>query len=618
MGIFIIVLKGSELKNETLISWTSHVFSLIKEPDQTEGERQCLEREENEYFAFAVNAVDPEKYLNLLQQYASCAAKTMGNKVAWLDGKAPQKTFFDFDTFLQSAGVDFLEGQEYTKLEALEAEHLFVQKAIIPEGSQVCFFGDYHGSIHSCLRNLWRLVAQGYLDTDFRIIKDNFYIVGLGDYVDRGWFGLEVVYTLLLLKMAPGNWDKVFLLKGNHETMNQSVDERSSTGITFFAELACKFGTNKGRRWKYHKQCKMTTIQNEAKELSAVLLLSTLKWYTFLPLALFVGNGNGEFIQCSHGGVEQDYDFSLINRGGEESYQKLEGLHVSEPDDEQAKEREWEAHTGLNWSDFLQKNQHEGKYGDRYIGSHRGCGIMPGVRWTEQYLAKHPFLKGFFRGHQDLFFGFKMLFKPEERPTKKEFGQRVQEMEKKENFDDVLLGLWRSRAEAAVAKEKRDEGSLRYASEEKIRLFHEKLLHVYDQEYKEAQERYTSFYKLAEKMAEYDYNSGPFYWKLVVSERDQVDVDGFLINNYFPAFTFSSAPHGRGLNGNLFPFDCYGILHLTGNYATWRLKVFEYRLANDRNDKYVSISFVGVESGDLLQIQWTDSPSQVNCPRSGL
>ena len=39
-----------------------------------------------------------------------------------------------------------------------------------------------------------------------------FYMVFLGDYLDRGHYGMEVVYTLLRLKFE--NWDRVFLLKG--------------------------------------------------------------------------------------------------------------------------------------------------------------------------------------------------------------------------------------------------------------------------------------------------------------------------------------------------------------------------------------------------------------------
>ena len=49
-------------------------------------------------------------------------------------------------------------------------------------------------------------------------------MVFTGDFVDRGRNGLEVWYTLLSLKCAPGNWDKVFLIRGNHETCEISDD----------------------------------------------------------------------------------------------------------------------------------------------------------------------------------------------------------------------------------------------------------------------------------------------------------------------------------------------------------------------------------------------------------
>ena len=45
------------------------------------------------------------------------------------------------------------------------------------------------------------------------------YMVFLGDYVDRGFYGTEVLYTIMMLKIA--NPEKVILLRGNHEDHRQ-------------------------------------------------------------------------------------------------------------------------------------------------------------------------------------------------------------------------------------------------------------------------------------------------------------------------------------------------------------------------------------------------------------
>ena len=47
------------------------------------------------------------------------------------------------------------------------------------------------------------------------LAKPNTYMVFLGDYTDRGNYGIEVLYTMLRLKLA--NPEQVFMARGNHE-----------------------------------------------------------------------------------------------------------------------------------------------------------------------------------------------------------------------------------------------------------------------------------------------------------------------------------------------------------------------------------------------------------------
>lgn len=73
---------------------------------------------------------------------------------------------------------------------------------------EICFSGDIHGKIDDLFqfqKLFWSLGPQ------YSAAK----ILFLGDYVDRGRFGLEVVGYLFAQKvLAP---EKVFLLRGNHE-----------------------------------------------------------------------------------------------------------------------------------------------------------------------------------------------------------------------------------------------------------------------------------------------------------------------------------------------------------------------------------------------------------------
>ena len=110
----------------------------------------------------------------------------------------------------------------------------FAQKLQVPSGSEVVFHGDFHGDIHSFIAMLDSLNQAGTLD-GFRLAKPNRYMVFLGDYTDRGNYGIEVLYTLLRLKLA--NPDRVFMARGNHE------DVQMTPTYGFIAECQKKYGT---------------------------------------------------------------------------------------------------------------------------------------------------------------------------------------------------------------------------------------------------------------------------------------------------------------------------------------------------------------------------------------
>jgi len=118
-------------------------------------------------------------------------------------------------------------------------------------------FGDIHGNLedlHFFSDNVWNLGMS--------LTAGNF--VFLGDYVDRGMSCLEVVAYLLAMKlMLP---QKVFLLRGNHETRDVNGWEEHYGARSFIYQCRERFGDDLGYRvWE------MTNSTFDRMPLSAVI-----------------------------------------------------------------------------------------------------------------------------------------------------------------------------------------------------------------------------------------------------------------------------------------------------------------------------------------------------------
>jgi len=310
----------------------------------------------------------------------------------WLGGHEPRTDYCDFDA------------------DVGELEHPFVQRLFVPAGSIVCFMGDLHGDIHSLLCNLWRLALLGYLDNNFKIKSQNFYMIFTGDFVDGGAYGTEVWYTLMLLKLA--NFSNVFLLRGNHE------NELHSSGAIggFENELKGKY------------QAQQDTIYK-----------TVTKLYRLLPFALFLGSGvvdneSASFVQCCHGGIEIGFDSTNIVRGNGKQmiFQRVDNtpgpnnnvitrLNKESLIDSKINyvlARKNENYNGFSWSDF----QQEGTSGQIQFSPVRDVGYVADMTATLKYLKLNPQIKAIFRGHQDSDFGFKLFFK--QKPAKFDYYEK--------------------------------------------------------------------------------------------------------------------------------------------------------------------------------------------------
>ncbi len=169
----------------------------------------------------------------------------------------------------------------------------FAQKRVVTEGSEVFFHADFHSDIRSLLTDLTWLNEQGYL-RDFSVVRTNFQMVFLGDYTDRGAYGVEVLYTLMRLKLA--NPDNVLLLRGNHEEYSLQ------TRYGFLEEGRAKYGRDFDAR-------------------------KVVRAYDFLPVVLYLGSG-GNFIQCNHGGMEPGFSPGrLLDDAGPVTFQFLGALN---------------------------------------------------------------------------------------------------------------------------------------------------------------------------------------------------------------------------------------------------------------------------------------------------
>ena len=196
----------------------------------------------------------------------------------WIGEKPKEDEFFDIDrSYYTRSPIPFQP---------------FAQKVEIPAGSTLIFHGDFHGDIRSFISTLVWLNRNDYME-GFQLKKPDTYFVFLGDYVDRGSYGVEVLYTLMRLKLE--NPDHVLIARGNHE------DFKMTATYGFLREGQMKYG-------------RMFDP------------LALWRVYDFLPVVIYVGVGT-DYVQCNHGGMEPGYDPKrLLMEPGKVRYQLLREL----------------------------------------------------------------------------------------------------------------------------------------------------------------------------------------------------------------------------------------------------------------------------------------------------
>ncbi len=127
-----------------------------------------------------------------------------------------------------------LDGQSFQALVDASTKILMEEPSLVDltdKVDTVTVVGDIHGSL-GCLQSVLRVA--GHLRQNRRAIVFN------GDYIDRGENSVEVLLTLLLIKLAYR--DNVILVRGNHECAGVA------SVYGFYDELKAKYGLKQSDR----------------------------------------------------------------------------------------------------------------------------------------------------------------------------------------------------------------------------------------------------------------------------------------------------------------------------------------------------------------------------------
>lgn len=225
----------------------------------------------------------------------------------------------------------------------------FAAKHTIPTGDRVVVIGDIHSGIQSIVEIIDNLVKRGVISENL-VMASNYTLVFLGDVVDRGPYGLDILHMVFRLKTSNPS-GKVWILSGNHENLN------TYSRYGFLDEVVTQLRDTPGYQRVVHE-----------------LLV-------YLPSVLFL-HINDDVLQLNHGGIEKRYNPRDFIFRSACDYEFIEDSTL--------------LNNGLLWSDF------NGSISGIQEGK-RGPGILEyGKDATDDYLAENG-LSGLIRGHQDFY-----------------------------------------------------------------------------------------------------------------------------------------------------------------------------------------------------------------------
>lgn len=314
-----------------------------------------------------INSSDLIKFTNIFGAKQSNRVKIdpLGNRIESMD---PLYTQCGIEYIFNSV-TSILENQwiinkgDPTRLDDFYENNSLIKILKPDEYQQFIVIGDLHGSFATFIRILLRFRKMGIMNENGILINDH-HVIFLGDVVDRGVYGYEIMMLLYCLNIL--NPNNIHINRGNHE------EEITNTRYGLRAQLQIQFSSN---NVFYDMNKKMI------RQSSAILIRNPL---------------NDRYIYLAHGGLPTNNSYILDPIVDKINF-KNKCLIVSD-----------EIGNNIRWNDF--ESTLKTLEGERNAGS----SVIIGYDIIEEAQSKG--IELIIRGHQDHPINTKLL--PLYDPTK--------------------------------------------------------------------------------------------------------------------------------------------------------------------------------------------------------
>ncbi|KAL3108753.1 hypothetical protein niasHT_019240 [Heterodera trifolii] len=267
-------------------------------------------------------------------------------------------------TIIAEKSLSSIPDNEIVQLMDIGFQLLDEEPARVDVHAPCYVFGDIHGNLSYLLKYFSDTHIEQQL---LKLQPPLFHLLFLGDYVDRGEFSLEVIALLVSLKIL--FWDKITLLRGNHEV------EEINAGYTFKEEVETKRGKGHGR---IYKRCN--------------------NLFTKLPMCAIIS----KTFLCMHGGLPrpEGWDFLM----GDDFHKPKIDVEIDENN----------TFCDLLWADPTNNAQELrlckdyepdkgflGEYGNYRFNAARETSIQFNDRFAQEFFNRFPHIRGIFRAHEN-------------------------------------------------------------------------------------------------------------------------------------------------------------------------------------------------------------------------